>query len=110
MSLLIFFIYFDLHFVINIYFRLIRIQRKVYAANLALEYFLMNNWKFLNDKGRQLDTKLLPQDRTDWEFESDKIKPYNYFKGASLGGKKYLLRENVDDLEKDRSRLFKLVL
>lgn len=48
----------------NIRYRLVRLHRKVYVANLALKHFMCHEWKFENKKSVELlKLPLSPKER-----------------------------------------------
>lgn len=78
-------------------FSLAKLQRKIYEANLALHYFILNNWFFSNDNFMDLCNNLKIQDIKAFNFndfvEFDLVL---YFRHAVLGGRRYLLGEKDD--------------
>ncbi|KAJ8688008.1 hypothetical protein QAD02_023803 [Eretmocerus hayati] len=79
---------------------LVKLQRKVYAANSALEYFLCNEWKFKNDKLLKLLVDIPPTDQDSFGFEYYTFDTHEYFKNCMIGAKKYLLKEDMNKLDK----------
>lgn len=45
-----------------------KIQRKVYVANTALEYFVTRQWNFVNRKLIAMDEEILPGDRAAFSY------------------------------------------
>lgn len=91
---------------------LTKLQRKMYEANLALQYFILTNWHFQNDNFMSLCSNLKLQDLKSFYFndfmEFDLIL---YFRYAVLGGKKYLLGETEEriPIAKRKYRRMKLL-
>ena len=56
-----------------------KLQRKIYTANSALEYFLTNEWKFKNENLLRLLENLLPQDMESFGFTYATFDIYQYF-------------------------------
>lgn len=59
--------------------RLVNLQRKVYIANSALQYFLTNEWKFKNEKLLKLLTDLPCTDLESFGFEYATFDIHRYF-------------------------------
>ncbi|XP_044764151.1 putative fatty acyl-CoA reductase CG5065 [Coccinella septempunctata] len=89
---------------------LLKVQRRIYTANSALEYFILNQWKFLNDKGRALEHTLLSSDRKDFGYNSEEIDVDEYFKKAMYGGRQYLLKDPPETLPEARKEIKRLWL
>lgn len=79
-------------------FRLLKIQRKIYIANMALQYFITRDWTFINDKSVELQKYLLPKDVEAFSFGDQDIDPYQYFKQSTYGSRQYLLKEDISTL------------
>lgn len=77
---------------------LVKLQRKIYIANMAVQYFLINEWAFLNKNMLELDKILLPEDVKDFTFKADQFDVYGYFTNAMIGARKYLLKEDESTL------------
>jgi len=66
---------------------LFSMQRKIFVVMKALEYFIVNEWSFLNDNLLQLDEFLLPEDIETFSMCLDDIDPPTFFiKAAAKGG------------------------
>lgn len=89
---------------------LIKVHRRIYTANLALEYFITNQWKFLNDKGMALEHLLLPSDQASFGYNSDEIDVDEYFKKGLYGGREYLLKDPPETLPQARKEIKRLWL
>lgn len=80
-----------------------KLQRKIYQANLALQYFVLNNWHFKNQNFISLSSDLKLKDMKAFNFydflEFDLIL---YFRYAVLGGRRYLLKEKDKNLPRAR--------
>lgn len=46
-----------------LYYSLAKLQRKIYNANVALEYFILNNWDFKNRNFIRLASEIKPEDK-----------------------------------------------
>lgn len=82
-----------------LYFRLLKIQRKIHIAITALEYFTTNEWKFINNNCVMLEKKLHKSDIKDFSYGMDTIDVHQYFIDAILGIKYYLLKEDPSSME-----------
>lgn len=78
-------------------------QRRIYSANIALHYFMMNDWRFINDKLFSL--KLHPNDIDDFEYVQclKNVIQRDYFFSAAVGDKKYIVKEDVSPKAQTRA-------
>lgn len=75
-------------------FSVLSLQRKIYNANCALEYFILNNWTFLNQNFLSLDNEIKEEDTRDFHYtDFVQFDMMLYLKNCILGGKRYLLSE-----------------
>lgn len=85
------------------FFSLTRLQRKIYEANLALKYFVLNDWIFKNEKFVKLSDQLNLEDVKAFGyndcFHTDIIL---YLRYALVGVKKYLLGDKEENLPRNR--------
>ncbi|XP_055680430.1 putative fatty acyl-CoA reductase CG5065 [Lutzomyia longipalpis] len=84
---------------------ILKLQRRIYQANQALAYFVLNTWTFqnknlysLNEGLQDCDLKLF---QFNYEINTD-VK--NYFGMAILGTRRYLMHEKDEDLPAARAR------
>ena len=81
-----------------------KLQRKIYEATSALNFFMMNNWEFKNKKFLDLSFEIRPEDTRAFSFdyfvEYDII---NFFKIAMLGARRYLLHFEDANLPNTRN-------
>lgn len=82
-----------------------KIQRKIYEANLALKYFVMNEWIFKNDNFLSICDKIKLTDLKEFDFRDcfnhDAIL---YMRIAMRGVRKYLIHDNLNNDEKNRMK------
>ncbi|XP_070495539.1 putative fatty acyl-CoA reductase CG5065 [Chironomus tepperi] len=82
-----------------------KIQRKIYEANLALRYFVMNEWIFKNDNFLTLCDKIKLEDLKEFDyrdcFNHDVIM---YMRIAMRGVRKYLIHDNLENDERNRMK------
>lgn len=76
-----------------------KLQRKIYEANLALQYFTMNSWNFFNDNFVGLCDNLKLEDLKEFDYRDcfcfDLI---HFMRICLIGTKKYLLHDNDENL------------
>lgn len=72
---------------------------------MALTPFLTHTWIFHNNKGLELDTKIPPEDYSDFAFDFRDVNETDYFRQMTLGARRYLLKEKDEDLPKARAHL-----
>lgn len=78
-----------------------KLQRKIYQANLALQYFILNNWHFENKNFINLNHDLKLNDvRTFGYLDFLEYDLILYFRYAVLGARRYLLKQKDENLEK----------
>lgn len=88
----------------NLIFSLLKVQRKIYIANKALEYFMVNEWILPNKNLFSLLEGLPKQDLKSWDFDFTNLSINEYIKDAKLGAKTYLLNEKMEDLPAAKKR------
>ncbi|XP_015586726.1 fatty acyl-CoA reductase 1 isoform X2 [Cephus cinctus] len=82
---------------------LTKLQRKVFTANSALEYFLINQWKFRNEKMLNLLTDLPTEDLDTFGYDYWNFDIVEYFRGCLIGAKVYLLKEDMNKVEEAKA-------
>ncbi|KAF2897506.1 hypothetical protein ILUMI_08662 [Ignelater luminosus] len=87
---------------------LVTLQRRIYIANLALHYFITNEWKFLNDRAFNLERKLIPEEVQEFEYDIEHANVYEYFKNCIIHGRRYLLKEDDSTLESAKVNLYRM--
>lgn len=88
---------------------LTKLQRRIYSANMALQFFILNQWEFKNDKFMALNANLLPEERSTFAFDTFVTRDVRmYFTDSMLGARRFLLKEKDEDLPKAR-RNFKFM-
>ncbi|XP_038219949.1 fatty acyl-CoA reductase 1-like [Zerene cesonia] len=81
---------------------LVKLQRRIYSANIALNYYLTQQWKFVNNNILQLREKIRIEDKREFSYEMETIDRLQYFKNGCMAGKVYILKEKLEDLPKAR--------
>lgn len=91
---------------IEIVRRLVKIQRRIYIANVTLQYFLTKQWTFLNQRYADLDCDLPKSEEGEFQLIK-KVDVNEYFKNCILGARTYLLNESNDTLPKAKVNLYR---
>lgn len=84
---------------------LLDIQRKVFSATKALKFFMGNEWSFVNYKALALEDFISSAEMEDFGYDVENIDILDFFRNAMLGGKQYLLKESLDNLEYERKKI-----
>nr|CAD7263785.1 unnamed protein product [Timema shepardi] len=87
---------------------LINIHRRIYVANLALKYFMLNQWRFLNRRFMSLSTFLHQSDVEAFSIDIETPDLTDYFRICLIGGKKYLFKEDMSNIPKARKNIYRL--
>ncbi|XP_012265501.2 putative fatty acyl-CoA reductase CG5065 [Athalia rosae] len=87
---------------------LLKLQRKIYMANFALQYFLVNNWKFLNNNLLAVSTSMSKADAETFGFQMGNFDIRDYFKNSVIGSKLYLLKEDMNKLVEAQAHFNKM--
>ncbi|XP_046979720.1 fatty acyl-CoA reductase 1-like isoform X2 [Schistocerca americana] len=85
--------------------RLLKIARRIYLANTALSHFILNEWKFSNEKALELEKYLCGSDIQTFSYHKDEIDHMKFFRNGLVGARKYLLKRSEDSLESERRHL-----
>ena len=89
--------------ILNVNFSLVKLQRKIYTANCALEYFILNNWHFKNHNFIALGREIRHEDIKDFNYRDFiEFDIMLYFRNCILGARRYLLHEKDEDLPNAR--------
>ncbi|KAJ8706363.1 hypothetical protein PYW08_010989 [Mythimna loreyi] len=81
---------------------LVKIQRRIYIANLALMYYITKQWTFDNKNMVHLRSTIREDDHKHFYYEMENVDQYQYFLNSIKGGRKFLLKEKDEDLPKAR--------
>ncbi|XP_048004062.1 putative fatty acyl-CoA reductase CG5065 [Leguminivora glycinivorella] len=82
---------------------LIKVQRRIYIANLALRYYVTKQWTFDNKNFVKLRSKIKKEDQAEFYYEVENVDKFDYFMQCIIGGRRYLLKEKDEDLPKARA-------
>ncbi|GLH09060.1 uncharacterized protein GBIM_14198 [Gryllus bimaculatus] len=77
---------------------LVRLQRRIYSAMIALSWFLLRNWDFSNKRFLGLEKRLRPEDREGFSYQLENIVPELFFRDALRGTRRYLMKEPDSNL------------
>uniref|UniRef100_A0A182J7H3 Fatty acyl-CoA reductase n=1 Tax=Anopheles atroparvus TaxID=41427 RepID=A0A182J7H3_ANOAO len=90
---------------------LAKLQRKIYKANVALEYFILNNWDFKNSNFIQLASQIKPEDNKEFYYRDFiEFDVTLYFRNCILGARRYLLKEKDENIPKALTHLKRMKL
>ena len=84
---------------------LIRLQQKCKKAVKVLEYFTTRQWEFTNHNLFMLMKKLNETDRKIFNFDVSDINWKIYIEQYCLGAKKFLMKEDISNINKCRHNL-----
>ncbi|XP_076668282.1 putative fatty acyl-CoA reductase CG5065 [Andrena cerasifolii] len=85
---------------------LLKIHKQVYNATQKLAHFTHNEWAFRNTNMKNILTNDVPMpERKIFGFDYSNIDWTEYFETALLGAKRYLLHEDLSQLEKSKQHL-----
>ncbi|XP_075988680.1 putative fatty acyl-CoA reductase CG5065 [Anticarsia gemmatalis] len=77
---------------------LIKVQRRIFCADLALRYYTNKQWTFDNKNFIALRSVLKEQDRDSFYYQVENVDIIRYFKKCCFGGRKFLMKEKDEDL------------
>ncbi|CAH1642238.1 unnamed protein product [Spodoptera littoralis] len=89
---------------------LVKIQRRIYIANLALMYYITKQWTFDNKNLVLMRSKIKKEDIKHFYYELENVDQYKYFVNAVKGGKKYLLKEKDEDMQYAKKHYARMVV
>ncbi|KAI5640098.1 male sterility protein domain-containing protein [Phthorimaea operculella] len=89
---------------------LVKIQRRIYIANMALRYYVTQQWTFENKNFIQVRSRIKPEDQKEFYYEIENVDKYEYFKNSCIGGRRYLLKEKDEDLPKAKAHFRRMVI
>ncbi|XP_052738718.1 fatty acyl-CoA reductase 1 [Bicyclus anynana] len=89
---------------------MVKIQRRIYIGNLAVQYFVLQQWTFTNNNIVELREKIKEEDRDHFYYLMETLDPYEFFKNACIGGKEYILNEKMENLPKAKAHLKRMKL
>lgn len=87
--------------------RLLKLQRRIYQAVLALSYFLLKGWTFKNHNLLILNKLILAEDKDEFDFDFSNIDPKTYFRSAVLGARKFLLNDDIENVPRAKRTILR---
>ncbi|XP_041971130.1 fatty acyl-CoA reductase 1-like [Aricia agestis] len=87
---------------------LVKLQRRIFSANLALQYYITQAWIFLNHNLLQLRSRIKEEDRAAFYYDLENFDQKEYFRNAIMGGKVYILQEKMEDLPKAKAHITRM--
>lgn len=88
---------------------MVKLQRRIYTANQALQLFMLTSWTFENDQFLLLHKDILPGDIKDFRFNNFVTADVReYLQNCVLGARRYLLKEPDENLPKARKNYLRL--
>ncbi|KAF5285228.1 hypothetical protein FQR65_LT13343 [Abscondita terminalis] len=88
---------------------LVKIQRRIYIANLAIRYFVLNYWSFPNYRCLALEGKLMPEEMEEFGYDHHNVNVYEYLRNCLVYGRRYLLREDDSTIERAKVNLYRMI-
>lgn len=80
-----------------------KLQRRIYGANLALQHFIRTHWVFENDCFLKLHNDIKQSDLKSFRYDNFVTADVReYFLDCMLGARRYLLHEKDEDLPRAR--------
>ncbi|KAK4878572.1 hypothetical protein RN001_011078 [Aquatica leii] len=89
---------------------LVKIQRRIYIANLAIRHFIMYQWSFPNYKCLTLEEKLMPEEAEEFGYDRHNVDVYDYFRNCIIYGRRYLLKEDDSNIDKAKKNLYRMYI
>ncbi|XP_049883831.1 putative fatty acyl-CoA reductase CG5065 [Pectinophora gossypiella] len=89
---------------------LVKVQRRIYIATMALAYYVTQQWTFVNKNFIQLRSSIKEEDKSDFYYEVENVDKYEYFRNSCIGGRRYLLHEKDEDLPKAKAHFARMVI
>lgn len=88
---------------------LVKLQRKIYSANQALELFIRTSWVFENEQFLRLHDRILPVDRPAFRYDRFVTADVReYLKNCVLGARRYLLKEPDENIPRAKRNYLRL--
>ncbi|PSN39594.1 hypothetical protein C0J52_06906 [Blattella germanica] len=88
---------------------LCKIQRKVFMANMALQFFTTRSWSFSNKNCLALRARTLKEDKKEFFLDHvEDVNPVAHFRNCAIGARKYLLKEHPDTIPQSKKHYRRL--
>ncbi|KAB0802588.1 hypothetical protein PPYR_04774 [Photinus pyralis] len=89
---------------------LVKIQRRIYIANIALHHFITYQWSFPNYKLLALEERLLPEEAEDFGYDRYNFNVDDYFFNCMKYVPLYLLKEHDYNPEQAKRNLYRMYI
>lgn len=86
-----------------------KLQRKIYIATIALSYFTLQTWTFVNNNFLGLLEQIPDTEKDDFDFAFDNVDAPATFKNVLIGTQKYLFNTNPKKIVQAKKKLRKSV-
>lgn len=86
----------------------VKIQDRLRRSVASLDFFTSNEWVFSNENLYKLLGKMTPEDQKTFNFDPKKIDWSEYMEHYCLGTKQFVLKEELSELPRARSKLRRL--
>ncbi|XP_039310287.1 fatty acyl-CoA reductase 1 [Solenopsis invicta] len=83
---------------------LIKLQKNVYVINCAVSYFSLHEWKFGNKNWFSLLSSIPTDNRNTFSFDYSYFDIREYIKNCTMGAKRHILHENLNQLDAVKAR------
>lgn len=86
-----------------------KLQQKIYTATMALSYFTLQTWTFVNNNFLGLLKHIPDTEKDEFDFTFDHLDPPATFKHVLIGAQKYLFNTNPKKIIQAKKQLKKSV-
>jgi len=86
---------------------LVKLQQKIYSAFVALSFFSLQTWTFVNTKFLNLLTHIPDDEKDDFDFNFDNANVEDIFINCLTGTQKYLFNTDLMKSKQAKNRLEK---
>ncbi|XP_045770532.1 fatty acyl-CoA reductase 1-like [Maniola jurtina] len=88
----------------------LKIQRRIYSSNLALQFYTTQQWTFSNENFLSLRSKIKEEDKKHFYYDMENIDKSELMINGIIGGRRYLLNEKDENLPKSRAHFKRITL
>lgn len=86
-----------------------KLQQKIYIATIALSYFTLQTWTFVNDNFLGLLEHIPDAEKEEFDFAFDQVDVATTFQNVLIGTQKYLFNTNPNKIMQAKKKLRKSV-
>lgn len=88
---------------------LVKLQRRIYNANVSLEIFIRTSWTFHNDRFQALHARILPADLEAFRYDRFvSVDARVYLRDCVLGARRFLLNEPDENIPRARRNYIRM--